>query len=84
MVMSEATVPVTERALVQRINRALRRKGQMLRQSRGERARTDLGDYYVIDLERNVLLLSRVNLEELARELGALQPWERVVDGEEE
>lgn len=72
----KAGVPVSTRALIQRINRKLAERDQVLRTARGERARTELGDYFVIDVHRNVLTLYRVNLEVLGRELGALQPWE--------
>jgi hypothetical protein len=74
-------VPVTVRAIVQRINRALAKKGEQLRASRGDQARTELGDYYVIDLHRNTLVLYRVNLDALGRKLGVLRPWERVEEG---
>jgi hypothetical protein len=85
MVMSEATVPVTARALIQRINRALKKDDQVLRQARGERARLDLGDYYVVNTRRNFIDAQHVNVEALARELDVLKPYEHVVwDGEDE
>jgi hypothetical protein len=40
------TVPVTERALVQRLNRALRTEGMVLKKTKGMRALVDLGDWY--------------------------------------
>ena len=85
MVMSEATVPVTERALIQRINRALRKEDQVLRQARSERVRLDLGTFYVVDVRRNLLLEKDVDLETFARDLGVLKGYEHVVwgDGEE-
>ena len=82
--MAEATVPVTQRALIQRINRALRREDQILRQARGDRARQDLGGFYVIDVRLNAVVSKDVDLEALARDLGALKGYEHVVwdDGE--
>lgn len=75
-------VPVTTRALTQRINRALRAKNQRLKLPRGSRARADLGGvgYYVIDYRRNRLVAQQVNIEALGRELGVLEPWEELAE----
>lgn len=71
-------VPVSERALVQRINRKLKASGQQLKAARGERAEAEVGEYYVIDTHRNILILKHVNLAALGVELGALADWERL------
>lgn len=73
-------VPVTTRALIQRINRVLAKRDEQLRATRGARARLDLGDFYVHELRRNLALETRVDPEEFGRELGVLKPWERVVE----
>jgi hypothetical protein len=73
------TVPVTTRALIQRINRKLAAQGQTLRKARGASC-AGLGDYYVIDTRRNAVTLKRVGLEALGRELEALHPWESLAD----
>jgi hypothetical protein len=70
-------VPVTTRALTQRINRKLRDDDRMVKPSRGERARADLGDFYVLDFKKNAVLQKNIDLGALGRELGALQPFER-------
>jgi hypothetical protein len=75
-------VPVSERALVQRINRHLKKRDAVLKATRGGQAREELGDYYVIDGARNIVSAKHVDVEALGRELGALMPYERVaVDG---
>ena len=76
-------VPVSTRALVQRINRRLAGKWQRLKTTRGDRAQSELGDYYVIDTKHNSLVATHVNLEAYGRELGALQKWERWEDEDE-
>jgi len=43
-------VPITMRALIQRINRKLRDDDTMLKITRGERWRHDLGDCYVVNV----------------------------------
>ena len=65
------------RALVQRINRHLRKRNQALRATRG----ANTGEYYRVDIERNVLIEERVAIEKLGRELGALAPYEKLAEG---
>ena len=78
--MTKATrVPVTTRAIIQRINRKLRREDKMLKKPRGAWT-YDLGDYYIVDIRRNLLDDVRVDPETLARELGVLQDYEEVVE----
>jgi hypothetical protein len=69
-------VPVSERALYQRINRKLAPRGRLLKATR--RPGTELGKYYIIDTERNLLLLKRVDLDYWGRRLGVLAAWEEV------
>ena len=71
-------VPVSLRALIQRINRKLATKGECLKTARGERARVEVGDFSVIDVTRNVLLFKDVSPEMLGRDLGVLEEWEAV------
>ena len=73
-------VPVTMRAVVQRINRKLRPDEEVLKKTRGMQAYLDLGDYYVLDWNRNNLVDKNVDPESMARELGVLLPYERVVE----
>jgi hypothetical protein len=76
-----AGVPVSKRALIQRINRQLAKEGQagqMVKATRGDSARKELGDYYAVDLGRNAVVSKQVDLEDLGRKLGVLQPYERL------
>jgi hypothetical protein len=73
-------VPVTTRALLQRVNRKLAADGMQLKATRGMRAVADLGDFYVIDASRNFVVDKYVNIEELGRKVGALRPWEVLAD----
>jgi hypothetical protein len=68
--------PVSKAALMARINRKLSRTNQRLKAARGDRQRLDLGDYYVINVNRNWIVSKGIDLEEYARELDVLQPWE--------
>jgi len=69
-------VPVSRRAIVQRIKRKLAASGRRFKASRGSRARADLGEYYILNERRNVVAEKYVDLEAYARELGALAEWE--------
>lgn len=73
-------VPVTERALIQRINRKLREKGEILKTARGVAAKAEVGRFYVIHADRNILMYHHVGLEAWGKKLGVLQPWEDVED----
>jgi hypothetical protein len=71
---------VTLKALLKRINRKLAHENQQLKITRGGQARSNLGDYYVLDLYRNVIGASHCQPEALAREIRVLGEWERVAD----
>lgn len=73
------TVPVTVRALIQRINRKLAKDEEKLMKLRGERGRDDLGDYYVVNLDRNHVVNSHIDPEQFGRKIGVLEEWETVV-----
>jgi hypothetical protein len=74
-----AKVPVSLRAVIQRVNRKLADEGQMGHKLKAARdSRRSAGDFYVVDIARAWIVQERVDPETLARELGALQPWEEV------
>jgi hypothetical protein len=70
-------VPVTARALTQRLNRLLASKGRELKKTRGQPAIAELGSYYVRG--GNAVISHHVDLEALGRELGALAGHERLI-----
>jgi hypothetical protein len=72
----EQRVPVTARALVQRINRQLKKNGVVLRRARGEKAISEKGEYYIIDEGSDSLFGMEINIEEYGRELGVLKESE--------
>jgi hypothetical protein len=53
--------PVTTRAVIQRINRKLKPDLEMLKVTRGNRWRREVGDYYVIDFNRNWIIHKHVD-----------------------
>lgn len=79
--MSEIKAPVSERALIARINRKLKIDGQTLKKLRGDRWLNDLGRYYIV--ENNHVVQGDINLEEFGRELEVLRPWEKLTEGED-
>ena len=75
--MAGQKVVVSERAMAARINRELKKQGESLRRCREDsRWFHDLGQYYTLDLERNVISDKQVDLTELAKKLGVLRPYE--------
>lgn len=77
---ADGRVPVTMRALVQRINRALRADDEQLKKYRGGRWQSDLGDWYRLDFNRNRIMERHVDPEALGRKLGVLRDYERLVE----
>ena len=70
-------VPVTMRALIQRINRKLRQDDQRLRTARGWFS--DLDHYYILDFKHNSVVKGHVDPEALGREFGVLKDYELLV-----
>jgi hypothetical protein len=75
----ETKLEITEGALTQRINRKLRRNRQRLCAVRGAGAESNLGYHVILDTNRNVITETQVNLENLGRRLGVMEPWEALV-----
>jgi hypothetical protein len=70
------TVPISTRALLQRINRRLAADGEVLKAARTAKVASSVGHYFVV--RGNRIARERINPEALARELGLLADWERV------
>ena len=67
--------PITERVLIARVRRSLRKAGEDLRMATPEqRKAAGLGKYYLIDSKG--IIDENVDIEDLARELKLLGPWE--------
>jgi hypothetical protein len=69
--------PVSVKELIQRINATLP-EWKQFNFTRGDPvARQLFGDYYIIDLRTHVPTLGK-DVEQFARDLGVLKPWETV------
>jgi len=75
---SGTRLKITERALIQRINRKLKQDGEQLRAARSQRMETSVGRHYIVNVERNFIAYQNVDPEELGRKLGVIQPWEEL------
>jgi hypothetical protein len=83
-------VPITARALLQRINRRLAKDDEMIRKSRPSYDREgyphydhNVGEYYRINTNRNWMVESDVSLEATGRELGVMAEWEALGEASE-
>ena len=72
---------VSERALLQRLNRALAKDGEVLKKARPSRYRKELGDFFVLSRRANGVIEGHVNIEALARQKGVLARWEVLEPG---
>ncbi len=69
---------VSERAIVQRINRALTKRGQKLIKSKGAHQLATLGEWHIADEGQGGIVAANVSLADLARQEGVLQSWEAI------
>lgn len=69
---------VSERAVAQRVNRALAKRGQKLIKSKGPRQIAALGDWHIADEQQGGIVATNVSLADQARQEGLLQPWEGI------
>jgi hypothetical protein len=72
------TVPISARALEQRLNRLLALKGKQLHKARGIFAVRSVGNYFIV--ADGVVVSDHQDLEKLAREMNALEPYERLME----
>lgn len=79
-------VPVSERALIQRLNRVLKDDDLVVKKCRVDsRAYYDLGDYYVVNFNRNFIVernLDLTDLQKMGRTNEVLAEWEEAVKEE--
>jgi hypothetical protein len=78
-------VPLSERALIARINRTLKPEGRQLKKKRGGWRNDISGPYYLLDVEANAVIAgssahNRIDLEKFARKLGSLEEYEEIVE----
>lgn len=69
---------VSERAIVQRINRALAKRGQKLIKSKGAHQLATLGEWHIADEGQGGIVAANVSLADLARQENVLQSWEAI------
>ena len=75
--------PISERALLARINRAL--DDDVVKKCRRDsRQWYSLGDYYSVDLMTNVIIDKDIDLEAYGRELGCLTEFESLEQDKQE
>lgn len=79
-------IPVTLRALLQRINRVLAKEDQRLytrrtaRDGSHPRGWNDTGSHYIVDLRRNLVIGTHVDPELYGREIGVLESYEALAE----
>lgn len=74
---------ISRGALIQRLNRHLAKDGERVRKSRGAKNISDLGDYYIVDANKEVVIYPHLRFSDLvamARDAGLLAGSEEVSD----
>jgi hypothetical protein len=78
--MKNQLVPISERALLARVNRKLAPGMRVKKTIPNSRAGQDLGTFYQVDLRRNFVIRKDLDLAALGRELGVLADYEALVE----
>jgi hypothetical protein len=68
---------IDKQALLRRVNRRLSARGERVYRSRGSWAERQWGDWFLVDLQSKKVS-GGVEIEVMARQLGALRDWERL------
>lgn len=63
---------ISKGALLQRINRLLAENHEMVRKTKRGKWHDELGDYYIVDYDHNVVIERHVDLMKKGRELGVI------------
>jgi len=74
--MTERKVPISERALFQRIQRRLKKEGQKIFRSRAGMQKMNLGTYYTVEIWTNTVKRYQIDLEDFGRECSVVADYE--------
>ncbi len=73
--MAKSLVNISKRALIQRINRVLDKRGDVLKYNRSRFE--EMGDYFVVNVKGNYVVEKDVDLVALGKELAVIQDYEK-------
>lgn len=72
-------IPISERALLARINRILYQENKILKKNRDKNKNIiEIGKYFLVDKSINQIILKRVNLENYGRQLNVIKEYEEL------
>ncbi|HSE41125.1 MAG TPA: hypothetical protein VLH08_10215 [Acidobacteriota bacterium] len=74
--MTKLKIKVSKAALIGRINRRLKPHREKLCKRRSSKYLAELGEYYVVNFNKNFVVNTHVKPEKYARELGVLMDYE--------
>ena len=73
-------LPITESALMKRLNRHYGKEGLMVCKTRnGSRAAQEFGEFYLRDVSTGFVNASNIDIEDIARDEGVLAESEEIV-----
>ena len=73
-------VKISQRELVQRINRKLAKNIEGVKKSSDGQPHDTKGDNFIIEFDQNKITTTDVDLEKLGKELGVLKDFEQLED----
>jgi hypothetical protein len=72
-----AKVYISQRALLQRINRKLAKEEKKLLTSRSNAKKQEFGNFYIVDINLNNVIQAHIDLEVLGQDLHAIKKGEK-------
>jgi hypothetical protein len=79
--LQQEAVKVSEEALLQRLDRVLKKRGLILKKSKAKKDKAELGEWFIVDTlstTGNFIYKKNVNLEAYARTIHCLKPYEKL------
>lgn len=73
-------IGVTARSIIQRLNRRLAPDQMIKSNRRSDRLTEQMGVYYVLDVKQKRVAQRNVDLVQLAKKLGVMDPWEELTE----
>ena len=78
--MVEDRMAIDKRAIIDRVNRRLKKKNKKLYRAKSPNIQNDFGSCFIVDLLEGRIAQRHVHLEDYAREIGALEPYEYIME----
>ncbi len=78
--MVEDRMGMDKRVIIDRVNRRLKRENKKLYRAKSPNIQKDFGSCFIVDLTEGRIAQRHVHLDDFAREIDALEPYEYIIE----